>query len=392
MTHVHRLIAGGALGFSLVFFVLAAPFSEAHKGITSNYAYNEHVFPILRDRCGSCHFAGGPAPMSLVEYTDAVPWAESIREQLIAQKMPPWYVDPRGPAVKGGHTIPTRELDILLNWVAGGTPRANEKTFTLSAPAGATSPSYEGPPRQWTHGPPDLQLEMDAEHALGPGTLEDQQRFTLSTSLAHSRWLKAVDLLPGARSMVRDAIVSLEGGQMLAAWAPGYQAIAAPSGAAFLLPAGAKLTLAIHYKKNWQDEQETKADRSTVGLYFTDAPLSGRGIQTLVIDGEATTGEPRRFSATLPSGGRVLALSPSLDQAYESIVFQAVTAGGRKATLLKLRSAQPQWYRRYWLDEPIELAAGTTIEVIARPAAADEFDIPVAKRYPLQVGIDYVAQ
>jgi hypothetical protein len=43
------------------------------------------------------------------------------------------------------------------------------------------------------------------------------------------------------------------------------------------------------------------------------------------------------------------------------------------------------------LQEPTELPAGTKIEIAATPAKPD-FAIPVAKRYPLQVILDYVAQ
>jgi hypothetical protein len=42
---------------------LSASSGEAHKPITSPYTFNEDVFPILRDRCGRCHVAGGAAPM-----------------------------------------------------------------------------------------------------------------------------------------------------------------------------------------------------------------------------------------------------------------------------------------------------------------------------------------
>ena len=55
---------------------LVAPGTEAHKAITSPYNYNDHVFPILRDRCSRCHFPDGPAPMSLLTYNDTLPWAE----------------------------------------------------------------------------------------------------------------------------------------------------------------------------------------------------------------------------------------------------------------------------------------------------------------------------
>lgn len=384
-----------ALGLVALVVVFGAPTTEAHKGITSRYNYNEHVFPILRERCGSCHFAGGPAPMSLVDYLQAVPWAESIREALIAQKMPPWYADPLGPAVKGGHTIPTRELDVLLTWVVGGTPRADEKTFIFGDLQGSESPTYEGPANGWTGGPPDLKVEMPAAHSVPAGRIEEDKTFTLATGIKQETWVNAVDFLPGDRSMVREAIVALENGPVLAAWVPGYQAIATPSGTAFKLPAGAKLTLKIHYQKNWNDEQNEKTDRSTVGLYFTDAPLSGRSLQALSIafpNGEADPAAQRTFDGTLKTGGRILGLRPSFDQPYASASIDAVAPSGRRITLLSLRAPQPQWYRRYWLQEPIELPAGTKLEVTAIPAPPDEFGIPALKRHPLAVDVDYVAQ
>ncbi len=60
--------------------------------------------------------------------------------------------------------------------------------------------------------------------------------------------------------------------------------------------------------------------------------------------------------------------------------------------LLQLRAAQPQWHRRYWLAEPIELPAGAKVEISATPAPPDEFAVPIPQRYPLQVNLDYVAQ
>ena len=367
--------------------------TEAHKGITSKYNYNEHVFPILRERCGTCHYTGGPAPMSLVDYLAAVPWAESIREALVAQKMPPWYADPLGPAVKGGHALPTKELDILLSWVVGGTPRGDEKTFIFGDVQGVTSPSYEGPANDWSAGAPDIKVQMASDFSLPPGKVEDETTVTLPTGVKDETWVRAVDLLPGDRSMVRDAIISLENGPVLAVWAPGHQVIDAPSGTAFKLPAGAKLTLKIHYKKNWNDEQNQKSDRSTIGLYVTEAPLSGKSIDAISLAyGEGNGGGERKFGATLKSGARIVAVRPSFDQAYSSATVDAVAPTGRRVTLLRLRAPQSQWYRRYWLQEPIEIPAGSKIEVTAVPAPPDEFGIPAPKRYPLAVDVDYVSQ
>src|ERR1700681_1016962 len=55
--------------------VVAAEHTDAHKPVTSKYDYNRDVFPLLQDHCASCHVQGGPAPMSLMTYDAAVPWA-----------------------------------------------------------------------------------------------------------------------------------------------------------------------------------------------------------------------------------------------------------------------------------------------------------------------------
>jgi hypothetical protein len=73
------------------------------------------------------------------------------------------------------------------------------------------------------------------------------------------------------------------------------------------------------------------------------------------------------------------------------VPVEAHLAGDRRVALVKLRSAQPQWYRRYWLREPSGLPAGATIEVKAVPAPPGEFPVPMTKQYPLRVDVDYVA-
>jgi hypothetical protein len=195
--------------------------------------------------------------------------------------------------------------------------------------------------------------------------------------------------------MVRRAFIGVDNGPMLAVWEPAHDAVVPPSGAAFKVPAGAKLHVQIQYKKPWQDEQATKSDRSTVGLYFTDEPLSGREIQGFTIDGpksESPTTEPVHFSATMPTAGRVLALRPSLDQPYAAMEIHAVVASGRKVPLLKLRAARPEWPRRYWLADPIDLPANTKIEVVATPASNEDGPLTAPVHFPLNVALDVVPQ
>ena len=78
------------IALAIAFFLaVAVEHTDAHKPVTSKYDYNRDVFPLLREHCGRCHVKGGPGPMSLMTYTDTVPWAVSIRDELSAGRMPP---------------------------------------------------------------------------------------------------------------------------------------------------------------------------------------------------------------------------------------------------------------------------------------------------------------
>jgi hypothetical protein len=384
-----------------ILVVLAASAAEAqhHKGMMSKYKYNEHVFPILRDRCGRCHVEGGSAPMSLMTFEEAYPWAESIQDHLVGEQMPPWFADPSGPAVKGGRAITTKELDILLTWASGGTPESVESK--AGSAAGAPSGRASSPPpftpnlATWKLGPPDLAVRMEADHTLPDDIAEEIRELTLPTGLTTDKWVKAVDLLPGTPSMVRAAVISIENGLVLGAWVPGDDAVMAPPGARFRLPAGAKLHLHIHYKKPWREETKAKADRSTIGLYFSDPPVSRRALEALTfnapeVPSDSTT--PHTFGGSFKTAGRVVAVRPSFDRAYASVVIDGVLPTGRRVVLLRLRAPQPRWYRRYWLATPIELPSGTKVEVTATLPAPDDSAVGAVSWYPLQVALDYVPQ
>jgi hypothetical protein len=254
------------------FLLIAGGHTDAHKPVTSKYDYNRDVFPLLREHCGRCHVKGGPAPMSLMNYTDAVPWAVSIRDEVSAGRMPPWPVDPTSPPVKGGHPIGSRDINMIIVWASGGTPQGNADE---KLPAVTFNP-------QWKLGPPDLEIPMDVEHTVAQGTIEETREFSLPANVTATKWVKAADLMPGTASIVRDAVISIENGPVLALWHPGSDPTAAPGGVAFRLAPGSKAHLQIHYKKHFDQEQLAVSDKSTIGLYFTDPPLFGRELQSCV--------------------------------------------------------------------------------------------------------------
>ncbi len=372
-----------AVALAIVFFLVATQHIGAHTPVTSRYDYNKDVFPLFRDHCSVCHVEGGPAPMSLVTYKSAMPWAQSIRDELTAGRMPPWPVDPTSPPIKGGYPVSSRDIDAMVVWASGGTP----ESYTDAKPAEvAFNP-------KWQLGLPDLKIAMEGEHTVPPSAIEEVSEFSMPINVTDTKWIKAADLMPGNPSMVRDAVISIENGPVLALWQPGGATISAPSGAAFRLAPGSKIHLQMHYKKHFDQEQNAVADKSTIGLYFTDPPPSGRELQSFEIDspkgaGDASASGP--FENPLPRAARIVALRPMLDRAYESLSVDAITPSGGTVPLLRLLGPRPQWFQRYWLQEPVELASGSKIVVHITPLADYSDEPVVTRKFPLQVVLDYV--
>ena len=57
--------------------------------------FNKDVLPVLQKNCQGCHRPGEVAPMSLLTYSDARPWAKAIKTAVLSRKMPPWFADPQ---------------------------------------------------------------------------------------------------------------------------------------------------------------------------------------------------------------------------------------------------------------------------------------------------------
>lgn len=328
--------------------------AQAHSGpgttpgrpVTPRYTYAEHVFPIVRDRCGACHAPGGPAPISLLSHPEAALSVAVIREQLTTAAMPPWFVTPVSPAVSGGHPLSNRERDILLTWAAYGTPAGDLSTVPAPVPVSVPSPA------RWSAGTPDRMLELP-EVTLGAGVAEERRSVTVATGFSADTWLRGVDVLPSDRSMVRSVTVRIEGGPVLGAWVPGDTFTPAPSGTAFHVPAGAPVAIDVHYRKHERDRQTARSDRTRIGLYVAkpDGPIVA--LTTLAVEDALPLGAPVR----------VLAIRTVLPEALDAVLVEAALTSGHRVPLLDLRGVRPEWGRRYWLRDAVALPAGAVVSV-----------------------------
>ncbi len=88
--------------------------------------YYRDVLPILQEHCQSCHRPGQMAPMSFLTYRQTRPWAEAIKQVVLATKMPPW--SGRGiPAAIRGHAMSPTDVETLVLWVEEGALAGDPK-------------------------------------------------------------------------------------------------------------------------------------------------------------------------------------------------------------------------------------------------------------------------
>jgi hypothetical protein len=317
--------------------------------ITSKYTYTEDVFPILNARCGACHMPGGVAPMSLLTYKDAFPWAESIRLELTAAHMPPAYADPGYGLVKDSHRLSPREFDVLMTWATGGTPEGPSKKFPVIAVR-----------NEWKLGKPDLVVPMSAPYTMDADTMESTREFVLMPGGAVDRWVKAVDLLPGTPAVVRSATVltrSNDQTNVLGLWLPGEAPSPTPAGTAFRWPAGAELVLRVHYMKTWTYDGKVINDRSTVGLYLSNS-----------------VAQEIRTISDIDRDVQALALTLDGGAADKDVKAEALLPNGSRVPLIQLLS-RPGWSRRYWFTRPVALPRGSRINIIGDSQSRVSLDV-----------------
>ncbi|MBI4551416.1 MAG: hypothetical protein HY710_04060 [Candidatus Latescibacteria bacterium] len=350
----------------------------AHKPVTAKYTFNEHIRPIFQTYCGGCHAPGRIAPMSLLTYQEAYPWAESIKEVLLAESLHPWHVEEGVGAFTNGRWLTARELDMVIDWATG------------SAPEGSPSPTPApvAGQEEWPSGPPDLVLTMADSLSVGAETMEKTRCIVLPTGLTTDRWVTGLDVRPGNPAIVHDAVIytvaagqgfaqgrgteaecadgtALPAEQIVGTWFPDQPPPSVPEDAAYRLPAGSPIILRIHYRKTWRYEGREMKDRSAVGLYFAKRPVEKR-IRTAVIR-QATTAPSDTLTAVhvLESDAHLTSILPQISVPGAIIQATVVRPDGTTVWLVKVKSADPAWPIRYDVTESVPLPRGSRIAITA---------------------------
>src|SRR5580658_215513 len=89
--------------------------------------FSKDIAPLFYKDCASCHRPGEIAPMSLITYDQARPWAKSIRARVASGQMPPWQSDDPHGTFLNDRRLSEAEKSTILRWVDAGAPQGNPK-------------------------------------------------------------------------------------------------------------------------------------------------------------------------------------------------------------------------------------------------------------------------
>ncbi len=180
----------GAFAFGAVLLTSGlANAQQAPKQVT----FSKDVAPIFQAKCQSCHEPGSIAPMSLVTYRDARPWARSIKNRVETRQMPPWHID-RSVGVqkfKNDMSLTDEQVATVVAWVDQGAPEGSPADF--KAKPVATSLFWQG--ERDGYGAPDLVIT--APSYTMPAVSQDQWwRPVSEIPITEPRWVKMVEIRP----------------------------------------------------------------------------------------------------------------------------------------------------------------------------------------------------
>jgi hypothetical protein len=358
--------SGTILGALAVIVAVAGP-SAAADG-TSAPTFSKDVAPIFYKSCVECHRPTMFAPMSLMTYDDARPWARSIKQRVVARAMPPWGADAPHGVFRNDPSLTQAQIDTIAAWVDAGAPRGDD-TDLPAKPEFADG---------WTIGKPDAIFTMEEDFQIpASGTIE-YQYLRVPTHLTEDKWIQAIEIRPGAASQVHHVIAFTQpagnplsaGGVLgptnIGGTTPNKPGITYPAGVARLLRGNHDIVLQMHYTTNGKEA----SDRTRVGIIYAKEPpkkvaAGGMVLQPRFVipayDGNAEV----KGVTKLQRDTVVMTLTPHMHVRGKDMIYIAHYPDGTSETLLNVPKYDFNWQITYELATPKVLPKGTEVEVIA---------------------------
>jgi hypothetical protein len=346
--------------------------------------FSKDVAPILEHNCQGCHRPGEVAPMSLLTYQQARPWAKAMKEAVLLKKMPPWPADPQVGHFSNDRSLAPKDRDTLVAWVDAGAPEGN--------PADLPKPMQfvDG----WNIGQPDLVIEMPRAFDVAASGSIEYQYVILPLNLTEDRWVQAAEIRPGNRAVVHHVIAFIRdpdskwmrdrqpgevfvprnskgdvqsfSGDMLAGFAPGVPPMTLEPGQARLLKAGSDVVFQLHYTANGKAAQ----DRTKVGVIFSKEPPRERVLTLGAANRKFAIppGDPNYqvdAEIELAHDVKLTLLAPHMHLRGKDFEYRLIFPTGETQTILRVPRYDFGWQLWYHLADGMVLPKGTKIACTA---------------------------
>jgi hypothetical protein len=351
--------------------------------------FTKDVAPILYKNCTTCHRPGEIAPMSLLTYEDARPYAKDILDEVGEGHMPPWHADAPAGTFENERRLSDVEKRTLLDWAADGAPKGDDKDLP-------PAPQYtEG----WAIGTPDLVLEMQEDFKVPADGTVPYQYFYIPTNFAEPKYVQAIEARPGNREVVHHILVNYMAKpdqartpalrmnqawhktpepvfgehrpkrtrdvptRLIGTYAPGTRPQIFRPGTALRLEPGGVIELQMHYTANGKD---AAIDRTKIGIVFSKDPAP-REIRptafyngTLVLPaGSSNTAVPGEV--TFLQDTIVYGLLPHTHLRGKSWEYKLLLPDGTSKVILSVPKYDFNWQTYYMFREPLQVPKGAKI-------------------------------
>ena len=352
-------------GFLLIACLFALPHSNAEgpNKVANELTYSKDVAPIFYKNCTGCHRPGEIAPMSLLSYKEARPWAKSIREKVANKEMPPWHADPNHGEWRNDRRLSQQSIDTIVAWVNQGAKEGDPKDLP-------PVPQYT---LGWRIGKPDEVFAAPEQSVPADGVVA-YRYLTVPTNFKEDRWITRAEIRSSAREVVHHVIVFVQepgstsraDGRLLVGFAPGEDPAMFSPGYARKVPAGSNLVFQVHYTPNGTAAK----DVTTVGLVYAKEAVKHTVVTRPVLQTRflIPAGDPNyqvNSTFTFNEPAHIYSFMPHMHLRGKDFEYRAVFPDGTSKVLLAVPKYDFSWQTYYVAKEPIAVPKGTKIECVA---------------------------
>ena len=378
---INQLLAGQEIKTPLTLATGCLVERHNPKREFNKVTYNKDVAPLIQAKCEYCHRPNEVGPFSLTDYDEVLSHGRMIGEVVLDRRMPPWHAhmdEKKFGKFKNDRRLTENEIDIIEAWVNTGMNEGDA----------ADRPKSIDWSQQIRLENPDAVIEMPEAYEVPAFGQIPYRYITIPTEFTEHKFIKAVEVVPGDRSVVHHVNVhitspkrnkffgTLAGPQLygmdgskakiLGNYVPGATIRTFSEDYGAMIPRGYKLTFEMHYTPNGV----ATTDRTKVKIVFADQPpkklikahgFMRRGLAIPPNDPHHRVENSISFGYPID----IISLRPHMHVRGKHWRYEVTYPDGREETLLSIPRWDYDWQSLYEFETPIRLPAGTEIRAIA---------------------------